>query len=617
MKKNRFWIYIMTALLLGILGMGLRKAAEQDMTIVLEVTTEEGTEEISCWELRYDKEAFLFIPSCVDLTNARLRVPKENTFFIDGIPVTDGMSCDTFERNVFYPLVVPEGGELVAEKIMFVKSNNVGSVFLETKSGDMTYLHGNKKNKESGAMRLYDQNGNLRYNGALSQIKGRGQSSWAAEKKSYNITLEKAEDLLGMGKAENWVLQANAKDVSNLRNKIVYDSAIAAGIAFTPECQWVDLYLNGEYAGLYLLGERIEIHPQRVDIPKENSFLMVQDGSWRFEADGDPFFVTRQNTALGIRYSAFDRVDLQQIWQTTENAILAEDGIDPVSGKSWTECIDLTSWVKKYLLEEVFFNVDAMTLSQYYYLDGSRGDGRICAGPPWDYDLTMSQNENELIGCVPNRLGSTWFPALYAKDSFYQALREEYHRVFRPILVNLLEGGLEQYWSQIQDASYMNNHRWQLYWNTDDVSYKELAEAVGNRMAFLDRLWVEEEPFVMVYVEGYARYYYRAVEPGSLLPPLPEVPETITSYQWVYADTGEEVDLQKPIWEDTSVILQYEAPSVPTQGAAGEETSFSLTQWGILGTFVMMTMLIVLAECRKNRRYHGRTKEDISARTEI
>ena len=70
-----------------------------------------------------------------------------------------------------------------------------------------------------------------------------------------------------MGAAKKWILLANAFDASNINNKMAYDFAAKAGCAYTPECRWVDLYLNGAYTGLYLLSERNEVDSQRVDIP--------------------------------------------------------------------------------------------------------------------------------------------------------------------------------------------------------------------------------------------------------------------------------------------------------------------------------------------------------------
>ena len=107
----------------------------------------------------------------------------------------------------------------------------------------------------------------------MEAIRGRGNATWLWEKKPYSLTLSKSADLLGMGAAKEWILLTNAPDPTHLRNKIAYDLAAEVGLLYSPESNWVDLYLNGEYTGLYLLTERNEIHPQR--IPAGNGTFLV------------------------------------------------------------------------------------------------------------------------------------------------------------------------------------------------------------------------------------------------------------------------------------------------------------------------------------------------------
>lgn len=572
MRKNRFWIILMTVLLLGVTDLGLWLNAGGDRTLIAEIEVGGTVERIPCWKVGYRQTAYFFLPSYADPESVRLRIPGGGEFSIGDIPVTDGMSCGVFEPDVTYPLTVPGNSDLQADQLKFVQSAGVGTLFLETRTGSMHYLHGNKDHKERGTLRLYDEAGNLWYGGELESISGRGQSTWKNEKKSYNITLSRETDLLGMGKAANWALVSNSADLSNLRNKMVYDYAARAGIAYTPECRWVDLYLNGEYAGLYLLCEKIEIHPQRVAIQAENSFLVSQDALWRFESAGERYLLTRNETALGIRYSDLPMDRLEELWQSVENAVTADTGIDPVTGKDYRELIDVDSWVRKHLLEEVFGNVDAMSLSQYYYLDGRRSDGRICAGPPWDYDLTLNGAKNRIYAALPERYGSSWFPALYEKDEYYQSLRQTYITTFRPLLAELVEGKAEEYIREIRQAGAMNALRWEIW--DQEALYDQLLKALRERMAFLDRLWIDEEAFVTVRVFGYdGSYSLYALEPGSVLPPLPDVPEGIISQGWYYTGTEEAADPGRPIYADTSVTLRYCVGSTPT---ASEETGLPI-----------------------------------------
>ncbi|OPZ92661.1 MAG: CotH protein [Firmicutes bacterium ADurb.Bin419] len=93
-------------------------------------------------------------------------------------------------------------------------------------------------------------------------IKLRGSSSMYAEKQSYKIKFEDKQNLLkiGDGKGKPWLLIANFSDHSLLRNFTAYSFGDKlTGLAYTPNCRSVEVYVNGEYQGVYLLCEDITL----------------------------------------------------------------------------------------------------------------------------------------------------------------------------------------------------------------------------------------------------------------------------------------------------------------------------------------------------------------------
>lgn len=543
MSKSKIFICILTVLLVSALL--LISSLETDHPFVTACfPVDGGVEEVKPWYDDYTGIVYLFLPGSVKLENVTLDVGRNEEYFFGGILVKDGMDCSSFRMNERYAV---EGPMYSGENIMFVSGSGIPAMFVDVDSGSMHYLHQDKNHTEHGQLRLYDSLGQSLYQGELYSVKGRGQSSWQEEKKSYNIRLRRSADLLGMGSAENWVLQSNSKDPSGIRNKMIFDFAESAGLAFAPDSQWVDMYLNGEYAGLYLLCERIEVHPERIAIPQDGSFLVGKDAEWRFEEDKAPYIMTEGKTALEIKYSDYDSQTLQRMWQSVENAIMADNGVDPVSGKHWTEWIDVDSWVKKYLVEEVFGNMDGQTLSQYYYLDGSRDDGRISAGPVWDYDLAVLGAYNAYHISRPGVYGSHWQPALFAKEEFYSQLRQTYASVFRPLLQNLMDGEIDGYFRYIRDSKAADAMRW---FNRDsEEELQMMKQYLQERTALLDRIWTEEEAHIRITMIDYqGTVAVRIQEPGSLLPEL----ENVGGYAWFYT-TGEAVDQSSRVFEDITV----------------------------------------------------------------
>lgn len=107
-------------------------------------------------------------------------------------------------------------------------------------------------------------------------IKGRGNSTWGWAKKPYKLKLEKKTALLKeMGltnvtaKSKHWVLLANYMDRTMMRNMVAMEiSSMMTNLAWTPHCLPVELYINGEHLGNYLLIEQVRVEDGRVDVQK-------------------------------------------------------------------------------------------------------------------------------------------------------------------------------------------------------------------------------------------------------------------------------------------------------------------------------------------------------------
>jgi len=105
------------------------------------------------------------------------------------------------------------------------------------------------------------------YDGAVS-IKVRGNSTAGQDKKPYKLKLGKKTDLFGLGggvKNKHWVLLANAFDESLMRNKVAYDLSARFGLV-SMKSEWVDVVMNGQYVGNYLLCQHIRVAEERVNV---------------------------------------------------------------------------------------------------------------------------------------------------------------------------------------------------------------------------------------------------------------------------------------------------------------------------------------------------------------
>lgn len=239
----------------------------------------------------------------------------------------------------------------------------------------------------------------------LAAVRGRGNSTWTWAKKPYNVKLDKKADLCGLGKSKKWTLLANHFDRSLLRNTAAsYVGRQLAGLAWTPDGRPVDLWLNGDYRGSYLLIERIAAEPgnrlpyapaednrdygSADTAPATPGFLL----EWDFRAGGDRNIVTDSgivaikdpeddydeagvNTGEGITQAQVDYIS---------EYVNACDHKNFGAGQ-WRTCIDPESAVDHYLAMELLRSVDGnMATSVYMW---KPANDRLRLGPLWDFDI--------------------------------------------------------------------------------------------------------------------------------------------------------------------------------------------------------------------------------------
>ena len=539
-------------------------------------TIAENKDCITCWE-NNENDVYVFLPSYAELEKVYIQLNTSVTITIDNIVITDGMSCDPFEVGIPYELAYSAWGHKHSKKLFFMRSSSVGTMFINTSSGNMDYVHEAKENNEDGTIRVYTQDGKINYDDRLLSISGRGNATWTNYvKKPYSIKLETDADLLGLGSAQKWILFANAADASHMRNKIVYDFSEKIGISYSPDSQWIDLYLNGEYAGLYLLCERNEIHSERVNLSEDHSILVSIDVEQRMIAQQLPYIKTQGQQALRIHSPVAVTEDLlEQLtyqFQRMEDAILSEDNLRDGSAKELGDLIDSDSWILNYLVDEIFGNLDGFLASRYFYIDVGRGDEKIYAGPVWDYDKAVGNDEDPTWSIsnpnvlVLNRYFGTqsreinWAEYLYQHSWFRESLVKTFSEVMKPAVDELLNTTIDSYAQQIENAVQLDYLRWEI---TQDCNFHEetarLVSYIKDHMDFLVSIWIENKDICQVRFIGGGNDLFYSVNVGGTIDSIPCINdiEGRTFCGWYYSNTDEPFDINQPITEDLEIYAKW------------------------------------------------------------
>ncbi|RCH56145.1 hypothetical protein DJ568_05210 [Mucilaginibacter hurinus] len=276
------------------------------------------------------------------------------------------------------------------------------------------------------------------------QVKGRGNTTWALAKKPYRMKFDSKADMLGMPAAKNWVLLANYSDKTLFRVNLAFELGRMFGVAFAQQSRFVELSLNGEYKGNYLLTSQVEVHENRVNIPELKEADVSADkitGGYLLElgTQEDAWFETKQKLSFTIK-SPEDMPDVQYNYikdyiAATEAALFSADFADPVKG--YASFIDVESFINWYLVEELTKNPDARHGSSvYYYKD--RG-GKLCMGPLWDFDVAMGNTDQAAIRSPQGGwvMQGVWFNRLFQDKNFRKKVKERWNKIKNKELAKL------------------------------------------------------------------------------------------------------------------------------------------------------------------------------------
>ncbi|MBR1938325.1 MAG: CotH kinase family protein [Spirochaetales bacterium] len=322
-------------------------------------------------------------------------------------------------------------------------------------------------------------------------IKGRGNSSWRFPKKSFSLKLSEKSFVLEMLSHKRWVLISNIRDSSLLRNYFAayLGNKVFTGKGWNPSFKFVDLVMNGEYWGNYIIGEQIKIDENRVniqDIEKKGigkGGFIVEVNFWR---DEDFNFVTERNVIFSLKDPDKVSSDIQEYVKETiqnaENILFSDDFADPDNG--YANVFDVGSVVDWYLVNEITANLDAAFQSSVYmYYDNK--DGKIHMGPNWDFDLSSGNSQTEANNWhIKN---SIWMQRFFQDENFEDKVKERYKQV-RDSLYEAVNG-IKTVAETISVSASLDYSRWEI-----DKDYKaqvdELVNWLRNRLDFLDEQWL-------------------------------------------------------------------------------------------------------------------------------
>ena len=212
--------------------------------------------------------------------------------------------------------------------------------------------------------------------------------------------------LLGMGKEEDWILHAMVIDKSQVRIPFSFYLFQRMG-HYASNWRYVELIIDGDYRGLYILCEKIKRDDDRVDIAKLDDDDIYGDsltGGYILRLDWLDYysqgFSSNYYSQSGYfplfyqwYYPKADDIQIEQEnyisdwFYNFESAVFSSDYHNYL-GNRYTDYINLNSFVDFLIINEFSKNSDGYKLSSYLHKDRDKNGGKLNAGPIWDFDQT-------------------------------------------------------------------------------------------------------------------------------------------------------------------------------------------------------------------------------------
>jgi len=328
----------------------------------------------------------------------------------------------------------------LTSKLVVMESADIPAVFLTTESGTLTYIHADKDHKEAADIRIYED-GKLSLDSTLKQIKGRGNATWKYSKKPYNIKFEEKTKVLGMAKAKKWTLLSCVQDESLAESNLGWKLGNALGLPYISDSRTVDLYINHDYLGTYILCESVEVGKNRIevndldkaneeanpeiedlstlkqkgtdtsllglnelepnsmkwlDIPNDpgdisGGYLLEFELSSRYGSElcgfvtynGQPVVLKSPENATEseVRY-------ISGIVNAAMEAVYSDTGYNS-EGVYYTDYFDMDSMVNMYIIQELSANMDTCITS--FFLIKPEGSSKLIFAPLWDMDNSFAK----------------------------------------------------------------------------------------------------------------------------------------------------------------------------------------------------------------------------------
>jgi CotH kinase protein len=304
---------------------------------------------------------------------------------ISGLIQTSGVSKVDFRKSIIYTLTSADGTKK-QYTLVVDWATNLPQLNIVTNGGAAInstdiYVDANISINGQG---IYND-----YNG-ITKIRGRGNTTWGFPKKPYKLKLDAKVPLLGFAAEKDWILLANYLDGLHILNAVSLKAGKLLNMPFTNSIVPVELTLNGQFKGLYMLTEQIEVKNNRIDIGNDGILLQLDknfDDPWKFKSASFQLPVMIMQPELT---TATELTPIKTQFEQMEALVAKSD----FPNNNYLDFIDAES-VANYLILYMLMDNEEINhpKSTYFYKTNT---GKWSLGPAWDFDWAFAYEKSQV-----------------------------------------------------------------------------------------------------------------------------------------------------------------------------------------------------------------------------
>lgn len=324
-------------------------------------------------------------------------------------------------------------------------------------------------------------------------------NSMPSEKKSFELESDKAVSPLGMGPGRKWNLISNVPDRTYLRNKVAGEISSILDLPLAPSSEYCELFVNGEYMGLYLLSETVSAGVEMTDAgqedaqdPEQSDYLFKLD--WNNE--GSQFKTAVMELPVNIIYPAgvsqSGELYARQCFKRIEQCLYQKELPDP----EYRNLLDMASFAGSWIAFELTICENSRVPSSVWYFKDA--EGKLKAGPVWNSDAGTFNSTDQFVlrdyettDFNSNRR-SLWYSRLFRDEEFVSAVKACWAQ-HKTELKNIV-GFVDEQASVIGETAKSTIQNWptdrnsnldsRLPWNE---AVDSLKDVLTSRWTFLDK----------------------------------------------------------------------------------------------------------------------------------